>query len=60
MVEQGRQLVAEITPLLAANGVDNRGFRYPTLVWWDRQGHMRACACEQRQTYRFVRKELGA
>ena len=60
VVEQGRQLVAEITPLLAANGVDNRGFRYPTLVWWDRQGHMRACACEQRQTYRFVRKELGA
>jgi hypothetical protein len=60
VVEQGRQLVQQITPLLAANGVDNHGFRYPTLVWWDKQGHMRACACEQRQTYRFVREELGA
>ena len=60
VVEQGRLLVDQITPLLAANGVDNHGFRYPTLIWWDKQGHMRACACEQRQTYRFVRKELGA
>ncbi len=60
VVEQGRLLVDQITPLLAQNGVDNDGFRYPTLVWWDKQGHMRACACEQRQTYRFVRKELGA
>ena len=60
VVEQGRLLVDQITPLLAQNGVDNHGFRYPTLVWWDKQGHMRACACEQRQTYRFVRKELGA
>lgn len=60
VVEQGRLLVDQITPLLAANGVDNDGFRFPTLVWWDKQGRMRACACEQRQTYRFVRKELGA
>lgn len=60
VVEQGRILVDQITPLLAANGVDNHGFRYPTLVWWDKQGHMRACACEKRQTYRFVRRELGA
>ncbi len=60
VVEQARQLVKDITPLLASNGVDNNGFRYPTLVWWDKQGRMRACACEKRETYRFVRKELGA
>jgi len=60
VVEQGRLLVEQITPLLAANGVDNHGFRYPTLIWWDKQGHMRACACEQPPTYRFVRQELGA
>ena len=47
-------------PLLAANGVDTHGFRYPTLVWWDKQGRMRACACEKRQTYGNVRRELGA
>jgi hypothetical protein len=60
VVEQGRLLVDQIKPLLAANGVDNDGFRYPTLVWWDKQGRMRACACEQQQTYRYVRQELGA
>ena len=60
VVEQGRLLVDQITPLLAKNGVDNDGFRYPTLVWWDKQGRMRACACEKRPTYRFVRQELGA
>ena len=51
---------AHLWQLLAKNGVDNHGFRYPTLVWWDKQGRMRACACEQRPTYRFVRRELGA
>ena len=60
IVEQSRQLVDQLTPLLAANGVDNHGFRYPTLVWWDKQGRMRACACEKRQTYGNVRRELGA
>ena len=60
VVEQGRQMVDQITPLLVANGVDDHGFRYPTLIWWDKQGQMRACACEQRPTYRFVRQELGA
>ncbi len=60
VVEQSRLLVEQIRPLLAANGVDNDGFRYPTLVWWDKQGRMRACACEKRPSYRFVRQELGA
>jgi hypothetical protein len=60
VVEQSRRLVEQLQPLLAANGVDGDGFRYPTLVWWDKQGRMRACACENRETYRFVRKELGA
>jgi hypothetical protein len=60
VVEQSRQLVDQIRPLLADNGVDNDGFRFPTLVWWDKQGRMRACACEKRQTYAYVRHELGA
>lgn len=60
VVEQSRQLVDQIRPLLAANGVDGNGFRYPTLIWWDKQGRMRACACEKPQSYRFVRNELGA
>lgn len=57
VVESGRSLVDQLRPLLKANGID---LRYPTLIWWDAQGRMRGCACEKRETYRFVRRELGA
>jgi hypothetical protein len=62
VVEAGRRMVEDLRPLLAANGVkvSEKGIRYPTLIWWTKDGRMRACACEQQQTYRFVRKELGA
>ncbi|MEO8112792.1 MAG: hypothetical protein ABI655_00330 [Phenylobacterium sp.] len=56
VVEAGRSLVDGLRPLLKDNGVT---FAYPTLVWWNAKGEMRACACERRETYRFVRKELG-
>jgi hypothetical protein len=56
VVEAGRQLVDQLRPLMKANGVD---FAYPLLVWWDDEGRMRACACEKRKTYRFLRDELG-
>jgi hypothetical protein len=56
VVEAGRSLVDKLIPLMADNGVD---FAYPLLVWWDQDGRMRACACEKRETYRFVRRELG-
>lgn len=56
VVEAGRDMVDKLTPLLKANGVN---FAYPTLVWWNAKGEMRACACEKRETYRFVRAELG-
>jgi hypothetical protein len=56
VVEGGRSLVDALRPLLKDNGVE---LRYPTLVWWNAKGEMRACACERRETYRFVRKELG-
>lgn len=56
VVEGGRELVNRLTPLLRQNGVR---FAYPTLVWWNAKGEMRACACEDARTYRFVRKELG-
>lgn len=57
VVEAGRALVANITPLLRANGV---GLDYPLLVWWTRDGHMRACACTSPQSWRHVETELGA
>ena len=56
VVEAGRGLVEELTPLLKDNGVK---FDYPLLVWWNDKGEMRSCACTAPQTHRFVRKELG-
>lgn len=57
LVERSRKLVDDLKPLLADNGVQ---MAFPTLVWRDDKGRLRGCACEKRETYRFVRKELGA
>ncbi len=56
LVEKGRRLVDELRPLLLENGVE---LRYPTLVWTTAAGRVRACACEERETYRYIRGELG-
>jgi hypothetical protein len=57
VVEGGRSLVDRMQALLRDNGI---AFRYPTLIWWNDKGEMRGCACEHSESYRFVRKELGA
>jgi len=56
VVESGRAMVDDLKPLLKANGIR---FAYPTLIWWTKDGKMRGCACEKRETYRYVRVELG-
>jgi hypothetical protein len=56
VIQAGRKTVEDLRPLLKANGVN---FAYPLLVWWTPDGKMKACACEKRETYRFVRKDLG-
>ena len=56
LVEKSRLFIDRIRPLLAENGVT---LAYPTLIWRDAEGHLRGCACESRETYRFVRSELG-
>ena len=56
VVEAGRKMVDDLRPLMKKNGVN---FAYPLLVWWTKDGRMRACACERRETYKYVRKELG-
>ncbi len=55
VIEVGRQLVATLTGELKDNGV---AFDYPTLVWWTKDGRMRACACTDARNYRLVEKEL--
>ncbi len=57
VVEAGRGLVEQLRPLLKDNGIN---FAYPTLIWWDKTGKMRGCACEKAQTYGNVLRELGA
>lgn len=57
VIQAGRQMVSDLTPLLAADGV---AFAYPTLVWWTRDGRMRACACAAPQRWRYVEQELAA
>lgn len=57
VVEASRKMVDDLTPLLKDNGIR---FAYPLLIWWTVDGQMHGCACEAPQTYRFVRKELGA
>lgn len=62
VVEVARKAVADLKPLLAANGVEvgETGVKYPTVIWWTKDGAMKARACEDPRTYRFVRKDLGA
>ncbi|MDO9336597.1 MAG: hypothetical protein Q7T61_09370 [Caulobacter sp.] len=62
VVEAGRKAAADLKPLLAKNGVKvgEEGVKYPTLIWWTKDGEMKACACEDPRTYRFVRADLGA
>jgi hypothetical protein len=57
VIEAGRQMVSDLTPELADSGVP---FAYPTLVWWTRDGRMRACACGAPQTWKYVQAELAA
>ena len=56
-LQRSEQFIAAMKPLLLASDVR---LHYPTLIWRDQQGRLRGCACEKRETYRFVRSELGA
>lgn len=55
VVQSGRSLVASLTPMLKANGVRPEE---PILVWWTKDGRMRACACTSSESWGFVEKEL--
>jgi hypothetical protein len=57
VIEVGRQLAVTLAGELKGAGV---GFDYPTLIWWTKDGKMRACACTSAHGYGFVEKELGA
>jgi hypothetical protein len=60
VVAQSRAFAAKLNELLRANGVGAEELRYPTVVWRTKAGEMKACACEDARTYRYVREDLGA
>jgi hypothetical protein len=56
VIEAGRKMVADLAPLLKADGV---GPGYPLLIWWDKAGRMRGCVCGA-ASFDGVARELGA
>jgi len=56
VIESGRSLPSELAPLLKANGLT---FGYGTVIWWDKKGVMRGCACNP-HSFDAVARELGA
>lgn len=56
VVDASRQFVDKLTPLLKGNGL---GTEYPLLIWRDREGYLKACACADRRSYAFIRHDLG-
>jgi hypothetical protein len=56
VVEAGRDLIDRLGPLLKANGLKPG---YPILIWWAKDGNMEACLCQAKQTYVYVRRDLG-
>jgi hypothetical protein len=57
VLQVGRDLVTSLTSELKDNGID---FAYPTVIWWTKDGKMRACSCTSPHSYGYVEKELGA
>lgn len=57
MVEAGRRFDARMTDLVQSAGMT---VRYPLVLWRDRRGVLKACACADSRAWAFVRDDLGA
>ncbi|MFN9251559.1 MAG: hypothetical protein ACK58O_10950, partial [Brevundimonas sp.] len=53
----GRQFVDQLGTLLQDNGVPSG---YPIVLWRDREGFLKACACADSRSWVFIRDDLGA
>lgn len=58
VVEAGRDFQQRLESLLRASGM--RGMTYPLVLWRDRDGFLKACACSDARSYAFIRDDLGA
>ncbi len=57
VVEAGRNFVGELTEALGGEGLS---ISYPLVIWRDRVGYMKACACSDSRSWAFVRDDLDA
>ena len=57
VVEAGRAFVAGLTADLKEAGLQPR---YPLVIWRDREGFMKACACSDSRSWAFIRDDLNA
>lgn len=57
VVDAGRQFIATLGQELRGNGLQSA---YPLVIWRDREGYMKACACSDDRSWAFVRDDLGA
>jgi hypothetical protein len=57
VVEAGRTFVASLTDDLREAGLQAR---YPLIIWRDREGFMKACACSDSRSWVFIRDDLDA
>ena len=57
VVDAGRTFVASLAGHLKNNGLQTG---YPVIIWRDREGFMKACACSDSRSWTFIRDDLGA
>ena len=57
VVDAGRQFAARLGEELRGAGLQTR---YPLVIWRDREGYMKACACSDSRSWVFIRDDLGA
>lgn len=57
VVDASRQFVARLSESLSANGLQ---VRYPLVIWRDKDGFLKACACADSRSWAFIRDDLGA
>ncbi|HYC68318.1 hypothetical protein [Brevundimonas sp.] len=57
VVDAGRAFAASLSENLAGAGLQTR---YPLIIWRDREGYMKACACSDSRSWAFVRDDLDA
>lgn len=58
VVEAGRTFVTRLNENLGQAGL--RQTRYPVIIWRDREGFMKACACSDSRSWVFIRDDLNA